>query len=212
MALPRFDNHDERIRYYELMLQNSLSAVLELPLPPGWHYEFYSPGDRDSWIAIERSAKELSSYEQGLQVWERYYAAHEEELPGRMVFLTNDAGEKLGTATAFYDVLGNDRSGDGWLHWVAIARPAQGLGLSKPLISHTLCLLRNLGYSRAKIPTQTNTWLACKVYLDLGFRPIPENAEKNRDGWRILRRLTDHPALAEFPPAEDELVLAQKKG
>ena len=105
---------------------------------------------------------------------------------------------------------GEDRSGDGWLHWVAVRREEQGRGLSKPLIAYTLSRLRELGYTHAKIPTQTNTWLACKIYLDFGFRPVPENAVESRLGWQILKRLTGHPALAQFAAAADEDVFGEK--
>lgn len=44
-------------------------------------------------------------------------------------------------------------------------------------------------------PTQTNTWLACKVYLDLGFLPIKENLEHSNEGWKIVKELTSHSAL-----------------
>ena len=124
-----------------------------------------------------------------------------------MVFIENEAGEKIATATAFYDVRGIDQSPDAWLHWVAVKRAWQGKGLSKPLITHVLQVMKGLGYTHAKIPTQTTTWLACKVYLDLGFRPIPKNMERNLDGWRIIKRLTNHPALAGLTPAADEEVL-----
>ena len=73
MALPQLDNHDSRIRYYELMLRGEITDMQEIPLPAGYHYETYRDGDRDAWIAIEQSAKELSSYQQGLEVWEKYY-------------------------------------------------------------------------------------------------------------------------------------------
>ena len=128
-----------------------------------------------------------------------------------MFFVVNRAGEKVATATAFYDVMGEDLSGDGWLHWVAVRREEQGKGLSKPLIAHTLERLRQLGYTHAKIPTQTNTWLACKIYLDFGFRPVPQNAEESRLGWQIIKRLTNHPALSEFEAASDEDVLAKEE-
>jgi len=124
-----------------------------------------------------------------------------------MVFVVNEHGEKVATATAFYDIRGIDQSGDGWLHWVAVRREDQGKGLSKPLISHVIQIMKRLGYSFAKIPTQTTTWLAVKVYLDLGFRPIEKNLVNSRDGWRIVKRLTYHPALAELEPANDEEVL-----
>ena len=47
-------------------------------------------------------------------------------------------GQKLATATAWYDIRKGDDGQIGWLHWVAVRRDAQGLGLSKPLITHAL--------------------------------------------------------------------------
>lgn len=209
-GLPVFDNHDSRIRYVHLLLERDLENLPQYPLPEGYRFVFYRDGDRDAWIEIEKSAREFETTEQGLDAWQRYYAAHEAELLGRMVFVVNAAGQKVATATAFYDVTGEDRSGDGWLHWVAVRREEQGRGLSKPLIAYTLSRLRELGYTHAKIPTQTNTWLACKIYLDFGFRPVPENAVESRLGWQILKRLTGHPALAQFTAAADKDVLREK--
>ncbi len=60
--------------------------------------------------------------------------------------------------------------------------------------------MRALGYTHAKIPTQTTTWLACKVYLDFGFRPLPQNAVNSKEGWRIVKTITNHPALDAFDP------------
>ncbi|MDE7176239.1 MAG: GNAT family N-acetyltransferase [Lachnospiraceae bacterium] len=104
-------------------------------------------------------------------------------------------GEKVATATAFYDINGRDTSNDGWLHWVAVKREYQGKGLSKPLITYVLRVMNQLGHAHAKIPTQTNTWLACKVYMDLGFLPIKENLKHNCEGWRMIKALTGHSAL-----------------
>ena len=202
-----FDNHDFRIRYYELVLERTLEDLPEQPLPEGYSYTTYKPGDRDTWIGIEQSAKEFSNREDGLKAWERYYTLHEAILPERMFFVVNPAGEKVATATAFFDIRREDDGVNGMLHWVAVRRDEQGKGLSKPLILKALHRMVELGYTRAVIPTQTTTWLACKVYLDLGFRPIPKNLERNLDGWRIIKRLTNHPALAGLTPAADEEVL-----
>ncbi|MCM1025478.1 MAG: GNAT family N-acetyltransferase [Roseburia sp.] len=191
----RYDNHDDRICYYELLLEQELRDVPEYRLPDGYRFAPYSDGDRDNWIAIEMSARELTDYEQGLEAWNRYYAGSEEILSERMFFVETEKGEKIATATAFYDIYGRDTSGAGWLHWVAVRREYQGRGLSKPLITHVLKVMKKLGYSRAKVPTQTNTWLACKVYLDLGFLPIRENLEHSYEGWKIVKELTGHPAL-----------------
>lgn len=190
----RFDNHDNRICYYELLLEKDIFEVPQYELPKGYRFVPYSAKDRDTWIDIEMSAKEFISYEQGLEIWNRYYAARLGELPGRMFFIENDEGEKVATATAFYDIYRRDKN-DGWLYWVAVRREYQGKGLSKPLITYVLQVMNELGYTHAKIPTQTNTWLACKVYMDLGFLPVEENMERNREGWRIVKALTGHQSL-----------------
>lgn len=205
-----FDNHDERIKYYELMLErNNLEDIPTFPLPDGYKFVLYKSGDRDAWIDIEKSAKEFRTYEDGLKSWNEYFGGKDGELVRRMVFIETDGGEKVATATAYYDIYGRDSSGAGWLHWVSVRREFQGKGLSKPLISHTLEVMRSLGYSHAKIPTQTTSWVACKVYLDFGFTPIPRNAERNRDGWRIVKALTNHLALAKFTPADLKEILAE---
>lgn len=206
-----FDNHDERIKYYELMLEGSIENIPQYKLPEGYRFAMYKAGDERHWINIEISAKELRDEAQGAEVWKKYYGGHESELPQRMVFIENEQGEKVATATAFYDIFGRDKSGDGWLHWVAVRRDEQGRGLSKPLIARTFEVMRSLGYSRAKIPTQTTTWVACKVYLDFGFLPIPANAVHSKAGWEIVNALTGHPALAGFRKAEiNEIVEINK--
>ena len=203
----QFDNHDNRIKYYELMLERNLNDLPHFPLPEGYRYVFYQEGDRDRWIDIEKSAKEFTSYEQGLESWNRYYGGRENTLTNRMVFIEDTEGRKAATATAYYDVRKIDRSGDGWLHWVAVRREYQGQGLAKPLITHVLDIMRKLGYTHAKIPTQSTTWIACKIYLDVGFRPIPQNAVLSRDGGRIVKALTNHAALEMFDAAKaDEII------
>lgn len=188
----RYDNHDEQICYYELLLGSEISDIPGYSLPAGYKFMPYSDGDKDNWIEIEMSAKEFTNYEQGVAAWNRYYANSLDILPQRMFFIENDKGEKIATATAFYDIYGRDTSGAGWLHWVAVKREYQGKGLSKPLITYVLHIMKGLGYTYAKIPTQTNTWLACKVYLDLGFTPIKENLEHSYEGWRIIKSLTNY--------------------
>ena len=106
-----------------------------------------------------------------------------------MYFIENEAGEKIATATAFYDIHGNGKPGEGQLHWVAVKKNSQGKGLSKPLITYVLGVMKQLGYTSVKIHTQTNTWLACKVYYDLGFHPEAESFIKNRFGWKMIEAL-----------------------
>ena len=203
---PVLDNHDSRIRYFPLLLERELGDVPHAELPEGFRFAFYQDDDREAWMDIEKSAKEFSSREEGLRAWNRYYGGHEPELAGRMLFITDSRNVKVATATAYYDVTGRDGPETGWLHWVAVRRGHQGKGLSKPLISRALAIFKEWGYTHVKIPTQTTTWLACKIYLDFGFLPEAQNAVDSVDGWRIIKRLTGHPALSRFDAAQKDEV------
>lgn len=130
----QFDNHDERIKFYELLLEGDLDRLPCFTLPQGYKFIFYKQGDRDIWIDSEKSAKEFASYAQGLEAWHRYYGDNEKSLLERRVFVENENGEKAATATAYYNIANRNKLGDGWLHWVAVCREYQGKGLSKPLI------------------------------------------------------------------------------
>ena len=69
--------------------------------------------------------------------------------------------------------------------------------------------MKDLGYIHAKIPTQTTTWLACKIYLDFGFVPVPQNEVNSHDGWRIIKTLTNHSVLEEFNCVGVEAILKE---
>ena len=208
----KLDNHDSRIRYIDLLLERmNLDDIPEYPLPEGYRFVFYQPGDRDAWIEIEQSAKELQDYGHGVRTWQRYYGGVEDTLTDRMIFIENPQGEKAATATAYYDANGDLPPERGQVHWVAVRRDHQGKGLARPLISQVLKVMKQRGHTQAMLHTQTTTWVAVKLYLNFGFRPIPENAETNRDGWRIIKALTNHPALDQFDAASEAEILLQEK-
>ena len=219
------DNHDSRLKYYEIFLERKdAENIPQFPLPEGYRFVFYQDGDKADWIEIEKSAKEFRTFEEGEQAWAKYYGGYESELYDRMFFIETLEGEKVATATAYYTYqheacppeksCGTDEqekgteiaSGTGWLHWVAVKRTYQGKGLAKPLISRALRRLAELGHAPVRIPTQTTTWVAVKIYLDFGFTPVPENVLHSREGYRILRTLTNHPALEAFEPVPFEKI------
>ncbi len=206
----KLDNHDSRIRRHSLIMERmDLEQIDRYDLPEGYHFTFYQPGDRDHWIAIEQSAKELNSYEQGLDAWERYYTPVLEGLEERMLFIETEQGEKVATITAYYDPKGELPPERGQIHWVAVRRDHQGKGLARPLLSRALQLLKQHGHTEAVLHTGTPMWVAVRLYLQFGFRPTTQSAAENHEGWRIIRALTDHPALASFEPAREDEILTE---
>ena len=199
-----FDNHDSRIRFVDLLLERSLTqAIPQYELPEGYRFEYYQPGDRDSWIDIECSARELVSHEQGVEVWQQYYGKVEHLLHDRMLFVVNAEGAKIATATAYP----TDEPGLGQVHWVAVKREEQERGIAKALMTRVLQVMHEHGDTRAMLHTQTVTWVAVRMYLNLGFRPTAQSAQEHAEGWRIIRTLTHHAALEGIEPASMERVL-----
>jgi len=208
----RLDNHDSRIRYVELLMERlDLENIPSYELPEGYRFVFYQPGDRDAWIAIEQSAKELMDHEHGVRTWERYYGHVEHTLGERMLFIENPEGEKVATATAYYDENGDLPPERGQVHWVAVRRDHQGKGLARPLIAQTLNVMKKHGHTQAMLHTQTTSWVAVRLYLEIGFRPMQESAVASCEGWRIVRTLTGHPALKAFEAVSEEEILVQEK-
>ena len=84
--------------------------------------------------------------------------------------------------------------------WLGVKNSYQGKKLGKLLILKTLKVAHGLGYEKILLHTQTHTWLAAKLYLDLGFEPF--NVELNSKGWQVLKTITNHQKLkniSKFP-------------
>ena len=197
--------YDNRIKYIELLMKyDNISDYKKYELPEGFHYEFFKPGDEEEWVNIHIESGEFTSIEMGLKHFHDFYDSFIEELPKRCVFIVDDiTGEKVGTATI--SLLNEPEYGyNGAVDWVAIKQRYQGKHLAKPLISKFMEIANEVGHSKLILYTQTNTWLAGKLYLDYGYEIL--NKEEHL-GWSILKTLTNHPKLEGFDVlTHDELL------
>ena len=190
------ENVCKTLIYQDLILRHDLRIIPSPPLPDGYSFRFYQQGDEKNWLQIEASAREFLCPEEGREAWQRYYGGKEEELQTSMLFVMDEMGDAVATATAFYDQ--KDEKA-GWLHWMAVKREHQGKGISRPLVYRVLRLLKEKCYPYACVPTQTTTWLAVKVYLDCGFTPY----QGSETGYRIISTLTGHKKLYQYPPMDE---------
>ena len=78
------------------------------------------------------------------------------------------------------------------IDWFAISKDGQGKKLAKPMLSETLAVAKSLGYDKILLHTQTTTWLAAKIYLDFGFKPL---IMEDKKGWQILNTIISHNKL-----------------
>lgn len=195
------DTIEKTLEYHPLIMTlDNLDKVDKYELPFGYKFVFWqSDEDIESWINIHLCTGEFAGRQEAEETFHDFYDRFYDELSERCFFIANDNGEKVATATVSptkefgYDCV---------VDWLAVSKRYQGKKLSRPLICQTLFLARTLGYDKIALHTQTHTWLAAKLYLDFGFTPY--NIQDMR-GWRILKTLTNHPALKEFESLKEDM-------
>ena len=187
---------DNKIKYYELLMcYDDTSKYKKYELAKGFHYSFYKPGDELDWVDIHIKSGEFTSIEQGLEWFHKFYDYFLDDLYRRCIFIVDDeTNEKVATVTV--SLLKKKEYGyEAAIDWLAIKKEYQGRGLAKPLISKFIELSKELGYKKIMLHTQTTTWLAVKLYLDLGFEILNK---KEINGWNIIKTLTNHEKLSDY--------------
>lgn len=190
------------IKYYDLQMElNDLSLAPSYALPIGYKFEFWQDNSNFvDWLIIHFSTGEFASAVEAKNTFDDFYSNILEELNKRVLFIINENGEKIATATLSPCA---ESKTIGVIDWFAVSKAAQGKKLSKPLLSKIIELAKNFGLSKIILHTQTNSWLAAKVYLDFGFEPI---ITENVEGWKILKSIINHPKLANFDRVTEEQI------
>lgn len=156
------------------MYREHLEAIPRYPLPKGYSFRWYQPGDETLWVEIYEKAEEYIKIDEAL-FWKEFG----EDKPGlqqRMCFILDKNQQGIGTAATWFnsDYNGGD---SGRVHWVAIIPAAQGKGLSKPLMTAVMQRMKKLGHLRAYLVTSSARIPAINLYLKFGF--VPEIREKD---------------------------------
>ena len=156
------------------------------PLPEGFSFRFYVPGDENSWVKLQSNADKFNKID--LDLFRREFGNDADILKQRMLFLLNPEGEIIGTAAAW---LNNDY---GRVHWVAVHPDYQGKGLSKPLLSAVCEKLVLLGHDKAYLTTSSARIPAINLYLEFGFLPQIIGPDDKKI-WESLKTHCKHPGF-----------------
>ena len=142
------------------------------------------------WTDIERDAEEWESIADDL-FWEQF-GADPEAIPQRCHLIVNAQGVPVGTTSAWYR---REWRGQEWglVHWVAVRRAYQGLGMGKAGVAYTLQQLAQW-HERALLGTESKRLRAIKMYLDFGFLPVLDEPDV-LDAWREVKAALRHPVL-----------------
>ena len=171
------------------MARATLRDIPQYDLPAPFRFRLFAPGDAHTWVAVQEAADPLNTID--LARFDREFGSDPAAMPERCFFLSDEHGEAIGTATAWYKDVEGERVG--LVHWVAIVPDYQGRGLAKPLLTAVMNRLAER-HDRVILNTDTPRLVAIKVYLDFGFVPDLRN-DDDRRAWLMVRERLDHPGL-----------------
>ena len=176
--------------YSVRMIREHMENIPQFPIPIGFAMRNYRPDEGAIWTRIQRAAEPYFDVDDQLfaREFKRDFGALEE----RSFYLATDAGEEIGTITAWWQP---DLDGQDWgqIHWVAIHPDYQGRGLAKPMMSVAMAYLKRF-HERSFLGTSSGRIPAIKVYLDFGFYPDLER-ENSQQAWTEVASVLEHPVL-----------------
>lgn len=185
---------DKSIPFIDVwMKREPQKPIPEYPLPPGYRFVFYQPGDEKDWARIETSVLEFACEMDALLYFQRTFLPYGPELSIRCLFvekIEKDGNKKIATATAWW---GNTHfRRDPLVHWVAAKPECQGQGIGKAIVARLIQLMVEIEGDRAfYLHTQTWSYKAIGIYEWAGFSITDEPFIQGREN----KRYTEAAAL-----------------
>ena len=175
-----------------VMIREHLRDLPGAPVPEGFLIRHFQRKDISFWADIETSVGEFADTAKAHARFSNEFGPHIDHMKERCLFLTDEKGYAIGTTTAWFnrDFLSGDY---GRVHWVAVRPVWQGKGLGRLLVTKALELMTRW-HEKAYLTTQTTSWIAIRLYLDMGFRPFITKAEEE-EGWQLLKKKIASPLL-----------------
>lgn len=164
---------DKTIPYHSIIMKRPYGKVLkQVNLPDGFTVRNYLPGDENGWAEIETLVLEFEDISQALTC-HSHYLSQLEELCKRQWFVIAPNGVPAATATAWWTQTAKGRVPV--VHALGCRPEYQGNGLGKAIAIKMLETFYELEKGEdVWLDTQTWSYQAIGLYLDLGFIPLKE--------------------------------------
>ncbi len=146
------------------------------------------------WVDIERDAEPYLTID--FAMFTSSFGNDISEIGKRCYILYDARGCGIGTISAWREEIFRG-VGYGRIHWIAIRKEFQGLGLGKTLMTFGLRKLKKLGHVNALLDTQSKRIAAINLYLKYGFLPSISTAA-HRVAWEEIRAGQAHPLLRDL--------------
>lgn len=163
---------DKSIEFHSIIMKHPNNTAPVLPdIPRGFSVRFYEKGDEQGWADIQVAVKEFPDREEALKCYD-YYWQYMDELKKRQLFIFDDStGKAVATANAWFTEV--ERQKAGVVFGLSCLPVYQNKGLGKIAAIYMMdCFYRLMPNCPVWLDTQTWSYKAIGVYMDVGFIPM----------------------------------------
>lgn len=163
---------DKSIEFHSIIMKSRNDEEFGIPaVPTGFSVRFYERGDEKYWAAIQTAVHEFDEYADALECF-GHYLAYENELRRRQIYIIDDRKMlPAATATAWFSEL--DGKEIGVVHALSCLPEYQSLGLGRTAAAYMMkCFHDVMPCSEIWLDTQTWSYKAVGIYMDMGFIPL----------------------------------------
>lgn len=166
---------DKSVPFHTIIMKRPYKkAPTQISLPEGFTVRTYKPGDELAWAEIETLVLEFENVQQGLDC-HKGYLSNIDELSKRQWFVVSPNGLVIATATAWWTQ--TSKGTIPIVHALGCRPDFQGKGLGKAVAAKMLESFYELEQDKEVwLDTQTWSYKAIGLYLDLGFIPVKKES------------------------------------
>lgn len=187
---------DRAIPYFNILMCCHEPKFFAAPLPNGYRFRFFAPGDERRWAEIEADIGDFAGVSGAEDYFIQRYLSQPEELSRRCLFLEAPDGQTVGSCIAWRDKKGSGAAASDTvasLHWLAVKEKEQGSGLGKALLRRALEIYEDFDEFPVYLHTQPWSYAAVSLYLKAGFRLLRSGGfadyqNQNREALEVLQR------------------------
>ncbi len=162
-----------------IMDADAVDAIPEPGLPEEYTFQTLNNGKAEDYVLVMQE----SLVKQAADAWFDTTFIRDKEYDPSNLFLIYRSKEPVAAAAAWHEVYEGEKIG--LLHMVGVREKYQGRGLGRAVVVKTLKRLRQRGFRRIKLATESYRTPAIHLYLSLGFQPVIKS-RRSRKLWKEI--------------------------
>ena len=163
---------DKTIDFHSIILKCQNNCITEAPtIPKGYKVRYYEDGDENAWAKIQTAVGEFKNRSEAQNCF-NLYKDNIAELKQRQLYVIDESnGKAVATTTAWFGEKKNHPIGV--VHALSCLPKHQSLGLGRFVAAQMMyCFYELMPGAEIWLDTQTWSYKAVGIYMDLGFIPM----------------------------------------